>query len=171
MARTMSYAGKDLYAILEVSRLASPEVIHAAHRTLMMRYHPDRANGNPALESEYTERSKDLNEARRVLSDASMRREYDRERAKVTSPVPPTAAPQAAGTARPAVSKGRSRKASSAAAATRTSPRSPSLTPFELVLARGIQAVGTIAVSWVLLCVAIWIAWTALALVLPAFGA
>lgn len=62
---------KDLYAILEVSRAASPEVIRAAYRSLAKRYHPDNKDtGNPAM-------FRACKEAHDVLTDPAKRVIYD----------------------------------------------------------------------------------------------
>jgi len=63
------------YEILEVSANASQEVIRAAYRSLMQRYHPDRNPGN----TETAERALLVNQAYEVLSDASKRAAYDIE--------------------------------------------------------------------------------------------
>jgi outer membrane biosynthesis protein TonB len=61
----------DLYAELEVSRLASVEVIEAAYRTLAKRHHPDVARPRDA------DRIKRLNQAREWLIDPVLRARYD----------------------------------------------------------------------------------------------
>jgi curved DNA-binding protein CbpA len=63
------------YEILEVSANASQEVIRAAYRSLMQRYHPDRNPGN----TEAAGRALLVNQAYEVLSDASKRAAYDSE--------------------------------------------------------------------------------------------
>ena len=63
------------YEILEVSANASPEVIRAAYRSLMQRYHPDRNPGN----TEAAGRALLVNQAYEVLSDANKRAAYDSE--------------------------------------------------------------------------------------------
>ena len=63
------------YEILEVSVNASQEVIRAAYRSLMQRYHPDRNTGN----TESAERALLVNQAYEVLSDANKRAAYDSE--------------------------------------------------------------------------------------------
>ncbi len=65
---------KDYYAILGVSRDASPEEIKRAYRELAKKYHPDKNRGDPEAE----ERFKEINEAYAVLSDPKKRAEYDR---------------------------------------------------------------------------------------------
>ena len=63
------------YEILEVSANASPEVIRAAYKSLMQRYHPDRNPGN----AETAQRALLVNQAYAVLSDANRRTAYDIE--------------------------------------------------------------------------------------------
>jgi curved DNA-binding protein CbpA len=64
----------DLYARLEISADASPEVIEVAWRSLLRRHHPDVA-GPSGLE-----RAKRINVAHDWLSDPGLRDRYDRER-------------------------------------------------------------------------------------------
>lgn len=61
------------YEILEVSPNASPEVIRAAYRSLMQRYHPDK---NPD-DNRAAERAVQVVQAYEVLSDADRRAAYD----------------------------------------------------------------------------------------------
>lgn len=61
------------YDILEVSPRASAEVIRAAYRSLMQRYHPDRH----ADAAQATERAAEISLAYDVLSDPERRRAYD----------------------------------------------------------------------------------------------
>lgn len=63
---------KDLYAVLEVSSRASPEVIKASYLALIKTAHPDHGGSNP--------RAVALNEAYGVLSDPDKRKAYDRSR-------------------------------------------------------------------------------------------
>jgi DnaJ-class molecular chaperone len=65
---------KDYYKILGVSDTAEVEVIAAAYRALMHKYHPD-TNPNPSS----AEKAKDINEAYAVLCDAGRRRMYDEQ--------------------------------------------------------------------------------------------
>ena len=60
---------KDYYRILEVIPEASPEVIRAAFRALMLKYHPD-VKGD-------TEKTMLIAEAEEVLSDPDKKRDYD----------------------------------------------------------------------------------------------
>ncbi len=64
----------DLYARLEISVDANPEVIEVAWRLLLRQHHPDVA-GPSGLE-----RSKRINVAHDWLSDPELRARYDRER-------------------------------------------------------------------------------------------
>lgn len=66
MEQTLNY-----YEELEVSRNASQEVIRAAYKNLVQRYHPDKNNG------ETHERLARITEAYRVLSDPEARKKYD----------------------------------------------------------------------------------------------
>lgn len=61
------------YDVLEVSPEASPEVIRAAYKSLMQRYHPDRNPGDAAT----AERATRVVQAYEVLSDAGRRAAYD----------------------------------------------------------------------------------------------
>lgn|SRR3989338_5060012 len=65
----------NYYEILEVSPNASPEVIKAAYKSLMQRYHPDRNPGN----AEAAKHSALVVQAYEVLSDSSLRAAYDIE--------------------------------------------------------------------------------------------
>jgi hypothetical protein len=66
---------KDYYKILGVSDVAEIEVITAAYRAMMRKYHPDT---NPSPSS--GEKAKEINEAYEVLRDAGKRRSYDQQR-------------------------------------------------------------------------------------------
>jgi hypothetical protein len=85
---------RNYYAILGVAGDADPEVIDAAYRALMKKYHPDRCGGLSE------ERAKDINRAYAVLRDRAKRASYDREladdqarRQPLHRPVPPAQAP------------------------------------------------------------------------------
>jgi len=67
---------EDLYEMLQVHRLAEPEIIEAAYRRLTLKYHPDR-NKSPDANGRMTR----LNLAYETLSDPTKRAKYDRERA------------------------------------------------------------------------------------------
>ncbi|MBW4611675.1 MAG: DnaJ domain-containing protein [Desmonostoc vinosum HA7617-LM4] len=64
---------KDYYAILGVSKTASPEEIKQAFRKLARKYHPDVNPNNKQAEARF----KEVNEAYEVLSDADKRKKYD----------------------------------------------------------------------------------------------
>lgn len=76
------------YEILEVSPVASPEVIRAAYRSLMQRYHPDRNPGDAVA----AERASRVVQAYEVLSDAARRAAYDRQLQALASPGRPAEA-------------------------------------------------------------------------------
>lgn len=67
---------KDYYAILGVSKDASPKEITKAYRKLARENHPDAKPGDSAAE----ERFKEISTAYDVLSDEGKRREYDEVR-------------------------------------------------------------------------------------------
>ena len=63
----------DCYEILEVSQNASPEVIKAAFKSLMQRYHPDKNPDNPQIAAHALQ----VVQAYEVLSDSDKRAAYD----------------------------------------------------------------------------------------------
>ena len=67
---------KDFYAILGVSKDATPAEIKKKYRQLARELHPDNNPGDAAAE----ERFKAVSEANDVLSDADKRKEYDEAR-------------------------------------------------------------------------------------------
>lgn len=92
----------NYYELLEVSPKASKEVIRAAYKSLMQRYHPDKNAAGSAMAS----RAALIVQAYDVLSDAEQRAAYD---ARLRS------APPAAARPRPSAARG-----GSAAPATRS---------------------------------------------------
>ena len=64
---------QDLYSVLGVSKQASQEEIKKAYRSLALKYHPDRNQGNAEAE----EKLKEINAAYTVLGDEDKRRQYD----------------------------------------------------------------------------------------------
>jgi len=65
---------KDHYAILGIARDAPPEVVRAAFRVLVQKYHPDR-NSDP----DAGRRAEEINIAYSVLKDARQRALYDQQ--------------------------------------------------------------------------------------------
>lgn len=65
---------RDYYNVLGIDRGATADEIKRAYRTLALRYHPDRNQGDAVAESRF----KDVSEAYRVLSDPEERARYDR---------------------------------------------------------------------------------------------
>ena len=63
---------KDYYKILQIDPSAEPEVIDAAYRRLMLKYHPDINKSTSA-----SEKAKLINEAYDALKDPQKRRDYD----------------------------------------------------------------------------------------------
>jgi len=86
------------YDVLEVSRTASPEVIRAAYRSLMQRFHPDKHPGDEAIAARATA----IAAAYGVLSDTDRRSEYDRQLAQAEAQPRWTDPPVARSAARPA---------------------------------------------------------------------
>ncbi|HEY9622436.1 MAG TPA: DnaJ C-terminal domain-containing protein [Crinalium sp.] len=66
-------AFKDYYAVLGVSKTATPEEIKRAYRKLARKYHPDLNPGDKDAEAKF----KDLNAANEVLSEPETRQKYD----------------------------------------------------------------------------------------------
>ncbi|MDR1266957.1 MAG: molecular chaperone DnaJ [Holosporales bacterium] len=65
---------KDYYEVLGVPRSASPEDLKKAFRKLALKYHPDKNQGNKAVEQKF----KEINEAYDILKDDQKRAAYDR---------------------------------------------------------------------------------------------
>ncbi|OGR08198.1 MAG: integrase [Deltaproteobacteria bacterium RIFOXYD12_FULL_50_9] len=63
----------DYYAMLGVTKTATPEEIKKAYRKLALKYHPDRNKDNKAAEEKF----KQISEAYAVLSDKEKREQYD----------------------------------------------------------------------------------------------
>jgi curved DNA-binding protein CbpA len=63
------------YDTLEISRQASPEVVRAAYRSLIQRFHPDRRPGD----AQAAERAAAITVAYEVLADPARRAAYDEE--------------------------------------------------------------------------------------------
>ena len=89
MARVLTH-----YDMLEVSPVASAEVVRAAYKSLMQRYHPDK-NREKALNGGLEKTAAQIAHAYGVLSDPRQRAVYDLElqsavmhRPAATSPVP-----------------------------------------------------------------------------------
>ncbi len=69
----MSVKYKDYYKLLGVERTASQDEIRKAFRKLAAKYHPDRHQGDKAMEEKF----KEVNEAYEVLRDPTKRQRYD----------------------------------------------------------------------------------------------
>jgi curved DNA-binding protein len=63
----------DYYKILEITKAASAGEIKKAYRKLALKYHPDKTQGNKALEDKF----KKISEAYAVLSDPKKKNQYD----------------------------------------------------------------------------------------------
>src|SRR3954464_14314983 len=68
----------DYYAILGVSPAAEQTVVRRAYRALILKYHPDKYDGDRA---EAERKSKELNEAYYVLRNPNRRKDYDAQTA------------------------------------------------------------------------------------------
>lgn len=68
---------KDFYAVLGVSKDVSEADLKKTYRKLARQHHPDNNAGDAAAEARF----KEVSEAYSVLSDASLRQEYDQVRA------------------------------------------------------------------------------------------
>lgn len=64
---------KDYYAVLGVSKTATPAEIKRAYRKLARKYHPDLNPGDKEAEAKF----KDLNAANEVLSEPETRQKFD----------------------------------------------------------------------------------------------
>lgn len=65
---------KDYYAILNIPQSATLAEIKSAYRTQAMKWHPDKNNG-----ADTTEKMKEINEAKLILTDNEARVRYDKE--------------------------------------------------------------------------------------------
>lgn len=100
------------YDILEISERASPEVVRAAYRSLIQRFHPDRRPDDP----EAAARAAAITEAYDLLSDPARREAYDQWLASQRAAAVPQdphgqrepQAPAARGTATPRAAGARS---------------------------------------------------------------
>lgn len=73
---------KNYYEILEVDKNASDEIIKAAYKSLVKKYHPDLKEGEEKRKAE--EKIKEVNEAYDTLSVAEKREEYNQTLANET---------------------------------------------------------------------------------------
>jgi hypothetical protein len=96
----------DYYAVLQVRPDADQEVIDAAYRGLMKKYHPDLAGDDPRAIQEHLARAKGLNEAYSVLRDPARRKRYDEVRYVRGWNSRTTDADASVGTAGPAAASG-----------------------------------------------------------------
>jgi curved DNA-binding protein len=65
---------KDYYQVLGIHKTASPGEVKRAYRSLAIKYHPDKNQGNKSAEEKF----KEISEANEVLSDPEKRKQYDK---------------------------------------------------------------------------------------------
>ena len=65
---------KDYYAILDISKSATLAEIKSAYRIQALKWHPDKNQG-----TDTTEKMKEINESKLILTDEEARIRYDRE--------------------------------------------------------------------------------------------
>ena len=70
----------DYYRTLQVHPEAEQDVIEAAYRRLMRKYHPDTLDARQKQDPEMQRKALEINEAYAVLGDPQQRAEYDRSR-------------------------------------------------------------------------------------------
>jgi curved DNA-binding protein CbpA len=126
-----------LYDVLEVIPTASAETIHAAYRSLILRYHPDKvAAMGPELQAVANARTKEINFAYDILSDALSRARYDEElhgeepepflvNGPAPDPEPPAIAEERAAPSRPKGAAARKRAADARAVGKFSQDRHP----------------------------------------------
>ena len=68
-----SMSKRDYYEILGVDKSATEREIKKAYKKLAMKYHPDRTQGDKALEEKF----KEAQEAHEILTDERKRAAYD----------------------------------------------------------------------------------------------
>ena len=73
---------KNYYDLLEVTPKASKEIIEKAYKVLVKKYHPDLYSGEERIYAE--NKTRDLNEAYRILTSDFLREQYDLELEKET---------------------------------------------------------------------------------------
>lgn len=69
---------KNYYDMLEIATTASEEVIRAAYKAKVKKWHPDNFSGTQEKETA-TKMLQDLNEGLEILTDAEKRRRYDEQ--------------------------------------------------------------------------------------------
>ena len=74
---------KNYYDLLEVTPKASKEIIEKAYKVLIKKYHPDLYSGEERIYAE--NKTRDLNEAYRILTSGFLREQYDLELEKEKS--------------------------------------------------------------------------------------
>ena len=74
---------KNYYDLLEVTPKASKEIIEKAYKVLVKKYHPDLYSGEERIYAE--NKTRDLNEAYRILTSDFLREQYDLELEKEKS--------------------------------------------------------------------------------------
>lgn len=71
------YRMENYYDILEIEESASPKTIKQAYRQLIQVWHPDRFQSNRELRLRAENKTKQITEAFRNLTDPNLRRQHD----------------------------------------------------------------------------------------------
>ena len=86
-------AAKSYYDLLHLPPTASADDVKRAFRHQIARYHPDKVQHlGTEFQALAADRAAELTEAYRILSNATLREEYDRARGDLSAPTPPVSA-------------------------------------------------------------------------------
>jgi DnaJ-domain-containing protein 1 len=77
--RQVKLTRPDYYAILQVHPLAEQEIVEAAYRRLMRKYHPDIISAAERNDPDVQRKAREINEAYAILRDRVRRAAYDKQ--------------------------------------------------------------------------------------------